>query len=125
MCAVLVCPACSTIFLIAIGIGGVAAAGGGLAAILLDAALLEATLLEATLPGAALARGSAGAGAVAATGSPPEPSGATTVAPGPANTRFTFKLVSGSIMTPAYSFRPVTCWMSTPSVSSWHVIPPT
>jgi len=40
-----------------------------------------------------LPRGAAGSGAVVATGAPPEPSGATTVAPGPANTRFTFKLV--------------------------------
>src|SRR5882762_1231266 len=109
--AKLACPSCSTIFLIAIGIDGDAAAGGGIAETLLDAALLDpalldAALLEATLPDAALdaatAPGSAGGGAVAATGSPPEPSGATTVAPGPANTRFTFKLLSGSTMTRAY-----------------------
>src|SRR6266436_6102224 len=90
--AKLACPACNTIFLIAIGIGGDAAAAAGPAA----------TLVEASLPDAALPRGAAGSVAVVATGAPPEPSGATTVAPGPANTRFTFKLVSGSIMKREY-----------------------
>src|SRR3979490_2885155 len=97
--AKLACPACSTIFLIAIGIGARAAAGAGPAA----------TWPETALPGAGLARGAAGGGvgAGARAGAPPggprEGAGATTVAPGPDNTRFTFKLVSGSMMTRAYS----------------------
>src|SRR5260221_13748899 len=88
--AKLACPACNTIFLTVIGIVADAAVG----------CALPAALLEATLPDAALPRGVAGtgAGAVAATGAPPGAGAATTVAPGPANTRFTFKLVSGSIM---------------------------
>src|ERR1700737_315191 len=113
--AKLACPVCSTIFLIAIGIG--AAAGAGPVAILSEAALLDAGLPR----GAA----GAGAGAVAATGELPAAAGATTVAPGPANTRFTFKLVSGSIMTRAYGLLAVTSWMSRRSGSCWKVIPDT
>src|ERR1700690_3209271 len=53
--------------------------------------------------------GAAGAGAaVAATGGPVVPLGAVTVAPGPANTRFTLMDSSGSIITRAYSLRAVT-----------------
>src|SRR5258706_16151333 len=87
--AKLACPAFNTIFWTAIGIVADAAVG----------CALPAALLEATLPDAALPRGVAGTGAVAvavavaATGAPPGAGAATTVAPGPANTRFTFKLV--------------------------------
>src|SRR3981189_282861 len=73
--AKLACPACSTIFLIATGIGAGAAAGAGPAATLPEAALLDASLPR----GAA----GAGAGAVAVTGELPAAGGATTVAPGP------------------------------------------
>src|ERR1700719_4346422 len=50
--------------------------------------------------------GATGAGAaVAATGGPVFPLAATTVAPGPANTRFTLMDSSGSTMMRAYSLR--------------------
>ena len=80
------------------GIGAVAGApaGAGFTARLLDA-------------GAGLM------GAVASTGAPRGAPGTTSVAPGPAMTRFTFKLLSGSIMTRAYSLPTVTCSMSSRS----------
>src|SRR5580658_567174 len=92
-------PACSMIFLTAMGIIGAPAGAGALAATLPARDLLAADLRV----------GATGAdGAVCATGSPPETTGATTVAPGPAITRVTFKLRSGSIMTRAYSLRAMT-----------------
>jgi hypothetical protein len=81
-------------------------------AALLDAALLDAALLDAALLGATWARGAAGTGAGAAVTATDDLRGAAgtmTVAPGPANTRFTFELVSGSMMTRAYGLRAVTC----------------
>ena len=50
---------------------------------------------------------------------PPGGAGAISVAPGPARTRFTFRLVSGSIMTRAYNLRAVTCSMPNLSGSCW------
>src|ERR1700676_5122859 len=109
--AKLVSLSCSTIFLMAIGMVASAGAGAGfpvccVAADLSGADLLGAGLVAAGLVAAGLvAAGSASTGAVVATGLPPGCAGATTVAPGPANTRFTFKLVSGSMMMRAYSLR--------------------
>src|SRR3984957_10083729 len=60
--------------------------------------------------------------AVAATGAPGG-AGAITVAPGPASTRVTFKLLSGSTMTRAYNLRAVTCSMASRSGSRWKLIP--
>src|ERR1700733_9294473 len=74
-------------------------------AALLDAALLDAAPLDAAPLDATWARGAAGAGAGAAVAPPgdlPGAAGAMTVAPGPASTRFTFKLLSGSMMMRAY-----------------------
>src|ERR1700688_4367205 len=100
---------CSTIFLMAIGMVASAGAGAGFPACCVAAGLLGAGLLGAGLVAAGLVgAGSASTGAVAATGLPPGCAGTTTVAPGPANTRFTFKLVSGSMMMRAYSLRAVT-----------------
>src|ERR1700674_486116 len=85
----------------------------------MDGAAFGAAAAEVAATGAAPRRclgllpargsGAAGAGAaVAATGGPVFPLGATTVAPGPANTRFTLMDSSGSTMTRAYSLRAAT-----------------
>src|SRR6266436_5505618 len=107
----------------AIGIG--ATGGAGPAASLPETALLDAVLLDAVLLDPASLRGAGGAGAVATTGEACGADGATTVAPGPDNTRFTFKLLSGSMMTLAYNLRAVTSWMSSRSGSCWKSIPDT
>src|SRR5882724_10869437 len=96
-------PSLSTIFLMSIGVGG-AAFGAAAARV---AAAVEPFAGAGFLP--VRGSGTAGAGAaVAATGGPVSPLGATTVAPGPANTRFTLMDSSGSMMTRAYSLRAVT-----------------
>src|ERR1700734_2232443 len=100
----LAAPACSRIFLMLMGIIGAAAGAGALAVILPARGLFVASLAAAVLPAGAAGAG----GAVCATGSPPGTAGATTVAPGPAITRVTFKVRSGSMMTRAYSLRAVT-----------------
>src|ERR1700676_2571438 len=134
--AKLVSLSCSTIFLMAIGMVASAGAGAGFPACcvaadlsgadLLGAGLGAAGLVAAGLVGAGLvAAASASTGAVVATGLPPGCAGATTVAPGPANTRFTFKLVSGSMMMRAYSLRAVTWSISSRSGLCWKFIPDT
>src|SRR5712675_482374 len=110
----------------AIGIGATGGAGPAASlpeTALLDAPLLDAVLLDAVLLDPASLRGAGGAGAVATTGEACGADGATTVAPGPDNTRFTFKLLSGSMMTLAYNLRAVTSWMSSRSGSCWKSIP--
>src|ERR1700728_4717053 len=98
----LAAPACSRIFLTDMGMIGAAGCAGALAAPLLARDLpAAASLLAADVPAGATGAG----GAVCATGAPPGAAGATIVAPGPAITRFIFKVRSGSIMTRAYSLR--------------------
>src|SRR5450755_3924618 len=111
----LACPACTTTFLMAIGKGtdfdSVCEATLGWDLRRAAAVADFADLVDAFAAGAAAAASLAGE--AAAVGG----------AFGPASTRFTFKVVSGSMMTRAYGLRATICAISIRSGSCWKFKP--
>src|SRR5882757_1535508 len=100
-------PLLSTILLMDIGMAG-AAVGAAAADVAVAAVPFPAAGFLARAAGSGAVGAGAAVAAVAAIGGPVFPLGATTVAPGPVNTRFTLMDASGSMMTRAYNLRAVT-----------------